>query len=325
MSALKNQLRSIIQWEQPQSHELFSKFTDRGDEIKNASQLVLEPGQGCLFTYEGSIKSVLTESGTHNLETDNVPFWTTVKNVMNAFESKHTVGLWFFKVGEITDLRWGTNSPITYTDPVYSFPVDLRAFGNYSVQISDPELFFTNIVMGKEQYGTFELQNLLLSRVSQPIKDYLATASFSYAEVDKNLNEIAVATKAATHEIFCTLGFALTDFRIEGKQFTDDTVDRIGEIANVQADVHAAKLAGIDYGEMQKYKSMRDAATNEGAAGAGMGMLTGVNLGNAVNEPTKTTQPTAEDMLIKLKELLEKELITQDEYDVKRADIIKKM
>jgi membrane protease subunit (stomatin/prohibitin family) len=42
-----------------------------GDELKNASKLIVGPGQGCIFVYEGKVKAVLNESRLVNLETGN--------------------------------------------------------------------------------------------------------------------------------------------------------------------------------------------------------------------------------------------------------------
>jgi membrane protease subunit (stomatin/prohibitin family) len=42
---------------------------------------------------------------------------------MQAFESEHKVGIYFFKTTVITDQKWGTKSPIKYIDPSYNFPV----------------------------------------------------------------------------------------------------------------------------------------------------------------------------------------------------------
>ena len=39
---IRAQLRSVIQWEKQQEFQLFYKFTDKGDEIKNASKWVTE-------------------------------------------------------------------------------------------------------------------------------------------------------------------------------------------------------------------------------------------------------------------------------------------
>ena len=76
---IKNQFRSIIQWEQPQPYELFKRWSSSTDEVKNASKLILQPGQGCIFTYEGKIEGVFEEEGMYNLKTDNKPFITTKK------------------------------------------------------------------------------------------------------------------------------------------------------------------------------------------------------------------------------------------------------
>ncbi len=260
---LKNQFRAVVQWEDPQPWEIFRRFSNRGDEIKNASKLILQPGQGCLFTYEGKVEAVFTEEGMYNLKTDNKPFITTLKKVMNFFESEHKVGLWFFRVAQIANIRWGTRIHITYNDPVYGFPVNLRGYGNYSLRINQPEAFFANIIAGQEEYFCGDLQELFLSRISQPISSYLANASFSYAQIDSNIEQIARDAQEKTLPVFKDLGFLLEDFRIEGTSFDEETTKRIAEISDVQADVKAAELAGLDFAELQKIKALRDAAKNE--------------------------------------------------------------
>ena len=319
---IKKQFRSVIEWEKPQEYELFYRFTDQGDEIKNASKLILQPGQGCIFTYEGKIEGVFDQAGMYELKTSNIPFLTTLTKVMNAFESEHKVGLWFFRTAELLNIRWGTRIPITYNDPVYKFPVNLRGFGNYSLKITRAEHFFTQVLAGQEHYFVSDLQEVFLSRISQPISNYLANAQFSYAEIDKNIEHIATDAREKTLAVFEELGFSLTDFRIEGTSFDEDTNKRIGEIADVNAEVQAAQLAGVDYAELQKLKALRDAAKNEGTAGVGMGIFTGMEMGKTVNQPSEPAsqkpQTDLRTQLKELKELYEDELITQEEYEQKR-------
>ncbi|MFA6083784.1 hypothetical protein [Mucilaginibacter sp.] len=57
ISATKNQFRSVLQWDDPQEWEIFRQYKKRNDEIKNLSKLVLQPGQGCIFTWLISDKS----------------------------------------------------------------------------------------------------------------------------------------------------------------------------------------------------------------------------------------------------------------------------
>jgi len=327
---LKNQMRSVIQWENPRDFQLFYKFTDRGDEVKNASKLIIQPGQGCIFTYEGKVEAVFEEEGIHDLKTSNKPFWTTIKKFMNAFESEHKTGVWFYRKADMLNIRWGTRIPITYNDPVYGFPVNLRGFGNYSIRITDPKNFFVNNLAGKLDYYVEQLQEVFLSRITQPISNYLANAKFSYAEIDANIELIGTEAQAKTVHIFEDLGFKLLDFRIEGTSFDKETNDRIGEVSDIQAEVKSANIAGVDFAELQKLKAMRDMAKNEGAAGASMGMFAGMNMGNTMNmqNSSQESQPAKVDVrskLKELKELFEDDLISEEEFQAKKKELLDQM
>ena len=325
---LKNQMRSIIQWENPRDFQLFYKFTDRGDELKNASKLILQPGQGCIFTYEGKVEGVFEEEGIHDLKTSNKPFWTTIKKFMNAFESEHKTGIWFYRKAAMLNIRWGTRIPITYNDPVYGFPVKLRGFGNYSIRITEPKNFFVKHLAGKLDYFVEQLQEVFLSRITQPISNYLANAKFSYAEIDANIELIASEAQSKTVQIFEELGFQLLDFRIEGTSFDPETEKRIGEISDMQAEVRSANIAGVDFAELQKLKAMRDMAKNEGMAGASMGMFAGMNMGQAMQQPKQEQQPEKLDVRSKLKalkELFEDDLISEEEFQSKKQQLLDQM
>ncbi len=322
---IKGQLRSVIQWENPREYQLFYKFTENGDELKNASKLVLQPGQGCVFTYEGKVEGVFEEEGLYDLKTGNKPFITTVKKFMSFFESEHKTGIWFYRKADMLNVRWGTRIPITYNDPVYAFPVNLRAYGNYSLKITKPANFLRNVLAGQKDYFVDELQEIFLSRITQPISNYLANAKFSYAEIDSNMERIASEAKEKTVHIFEDLGFALTDFRIEGSSFDQATNERINEISDVQADVKAANIAGVDFAELQKLKAMRDAAKNEGMAGASMGMFAGVEIGKTMNQPSEQSTSPQTDVrskLKELKELFEDDLISEEEFLAKKQQLL---
>lgn len=329
---LKGQLRSVIQWENPASGILFERWTENGDEIKNASKLIVGPGQGCLFVYEGRVESVIIEEGLIELSTANIPFWTNITKVMQAFESEHKVGLFFFRKTEILNSKWGTQTPVKYNDPVYKFPVGLKAYGNYSFQITEPLAFFTSIVGGKDVFRADDIREVITARIGQPLADYLAEAKFSYADVDANREEIAEAVTEKVIPIYESLGFRITDFRIEGTNFDDDTMRRINRIADVQAEAQAAQAAGIDYSKMQELEALRDAAKNEGGiAGAGVGMGAGISLGQAMggamaaqNQPSAASDGSVQK-LQKLKQMLDGELITQAEYDAKKKEILDSM
>ncbi|POZ50806.1 SPFH domain-containing protein [Methylovulum psychrotolerans] len=330
---LKRQLRSVIEWENPQPNALFERWTDNGDEIKNASTLIVGPGQGCIFVYQGKVQAVYQEPGSVNLKTDNIPFWTTISKFMQAFESEHKVGLYFFKTTVMLDQKWGTNSLIKYLDPRYQFPVGLRAFGNYSYRIETAAAFFTNVVGGQSLFTSEALRAVIVARLNQPLADFLATSHFSYVDIDANREEIADGVREKLAAIFADLGFTITDFRIEGTDFDEDTLRRINRIADMTAEAQAAQAVGLDYAKIQQLEALREAARNEGGgAGMGMGLGAGISFGQNIAQAfgnnaaaPASPSPAAVDpseKLAQLKKLFEAELISAEEYAAKKKAIL---
>lgn len=325
---IKRQLRSVVEWNTPKEDELFYRWSENGDEIKNASKLIVGPGQGCIFVYEGKVTAVYEEEGTVDLSTENIPFWTTITKFMQAFESEHKAALYFYKRTRILDQKWGTLSAVKYDDPKYNFPVSLRAFGNYSMQISDANHFFTQVVGGAESYLVSDFRQMMTNRLIHPLSDYLAEKKLSYAQVDAQREEIAADMTERLQKDFNGLGFNLIDFRIEGTDFDDETLTRINRIADVNADTHAANAAGISYRELQQLDALQDAAKNEsGAAGIFMGMGAGNALSQTMNETFSAPQPSR-DLRTRLQELQDfhaEGLITDEEYAAKKRSILEEL
>ncbi len=333
IDGLKRQLRSVIEWKDTDTDQLFYQWTDNGDEIKNASKLIIGPGQGCIFVYEGIPKAMIVKNGIVNLDTANIPFWTTIKKFMQFFESEHKVGIYFFRTTKVLNQKWGTNSVIKYEDPKYQFPVGLRAFGNYSFRIRKPGHFFVNVVGSNNDFNVSQFRDIMNARLLQPLTDYLAESKYTYTEIDSHRDEISDDLTEKLKNEFLKLGFVLTDLRIEGTDFDEDTMDRINRIANVTAEHHAATAAGMDYASLQKVEAMREAARNEGGgAGVGMGIGAGMGFGQmmAGSMGDKLVPDTGSGVneddpmvkLAKLKKMLDAELITQADYDEKKKEIM---
>lgn len=329
IAGLRRQLRSVITWEDSNPDDLFYQWSDNGDEIKNASKLIVGPGQGCIFVYEGVPKAMIVKNGIVNLATDNIPFWSTTKKFMQFFESEHKVGIYYFRTTKVLDQKWGTTSLIKYEDPKYKFPVGLRVYGNYSFRVRWPAKFFLNVVGENNNYSVTQFRQTMNSRIIQPLTDYLAESKYSYADIDAHRDEISLDLTTKLKKDFAKLGFSLTDLRLEGTNFDDDTLDRINRIANVSTEALAAEAAGLDYAGLQKLEAMRDAAKNEGGgAGIGMGIGAGMGFGKMMansmveDSPSKLSEDDPFNKLKKLKQMFEAELINQEEYNNKKNEIL---
>lgn len=326
------QLRSVIQWDNPSPDSLIYRWSDNGDEIKNASKLIVGPGQGCIFVYEGKIEAVWDKEGMYEVKTANIPFLTTLIKFMQAFKSEHKVGIYYYVAANVTDCKWGTPSPVKYIDPVYKFPVALRARGNYTFRITDPKSFFTNFVGVKEGFSKDDVRTVVSARLLQPMGDYFAESGFGYNQIDAQREELSQGIVAKIKADFSKFGFELTDFRIEGTDFDEETQKRINRIADVSAEAIAANAAGVSYEKLQQLDALKSAANNPGTAGTFVGMGVGMGMGQGMAGmaagAAQQSGPTPEDpaaKIKKLKEMLDAGLITQADFDEKKKAILASM
>ena len=287
---VKRQLRSVIEWKDPAPDLLIWRWDGSGDELKNASKLLVNPGQAAIFVYEGKVQAVQREPGLTELATANIPFWTTLTKVLQAFESEHKANVYFARTTEFLDQKWGTKGPIKYDDPKYKFPVGLRAFGNFAFRLAQPERFFAGVASVRSAFGLDEARTALVDRMLTPLTGLLAESGFSYAQIDRNRVELSEKLKAGLAEVLSALGFELTDFRIENTDFDDETRARIGKIADKVAEAQAINaMSDVQGGALRNYAAveqlgaLREAARNEGGvAGLGVGVGAGLGLGQAM-------------------------------------------
>lgn len=327
-----NQLSEVIEWKNQDPQLLWYKFPSQRNEIKNSSKLILAPGQGCILVYEGKGENLLTEAGTYNLKTDNHPFFTTLARLRQNFESEHKLYIYFFRTAAVVNQSWGTGNPIKYIDPQYSIPVEIGLNGNFSYIIKEPVHFYKNIVANQSTVNTAAIQEIINNRIPQQIIAEIAQKKLSYNEIDSRLTLLSTDIKTTVEQDFKDLGLDITDFKILGTQFDPNTQRRIGEIADLTSQNQAAQQAGLSYVELEKLRALRDAAKNEGGlAGIGAQLGVGMEIGKQFDlqkEDIKDNLNQDGDFVEKLQKLqllLRENILTQEEFDTLKKQILNKI
>lgn len=326
----KKQLATVIEWKPQPADILLHRYPSVTEEVKNASKLIVGPGQGCILVYEGKITDVLSEQGTYNIRTDNHPFITSLLKISQSFESEHKVALFYYRKAAVLNQGWGSSSPIKYIDTEYGIPVELSAYGNFSYVLQDPKRLLTELVGTEDDYSTSAFRDVMQGRIADGLRSYLAESELPFTKIDAQLANISNALSERLHADYEKLGMTLTDFRIESTSFDKETMKRIGEVADVTSGAKAAAEAGLNYAELEKLRALRDAAKNEGGgfAAAGIGLGAGVEMGKLFTEKTNETLEKRDDpyqQLKKLKLLLDENILTTEEYEEKKKEILAKI
>ena len=332
-----DQFIDVIRWDDPESELLIKKWSQNLDEIKNNSSLVVDPGLSAIFVHNGKIEAIQTESGKWTLDTTNIPFLSSLKNFMSGMETHDKAQVYFIKTNEITNQKWGTPNFVTYIDPIYNFPVELRAFGNFTFRITDIENFWVNYVSNKESVSTDSIRMVIVDRLVGTIASILAKKSIGYTEIAKYGPEIAKDLMEATKEEFAKFGLTLTDFRIENTNFTEKTQEFIDKVTSKNADVASINTtANINQSAMNNYSSIEKlniawkAAENGGAMGdmmsAWMGMAMGASMAGSlstqINQGVTNGTESTTSKLEMIKELLDKWLISNEDYEKKKTEVL---
>lgn len=137
MGLFGNQLANVIEWSEYNDDTLFWKWSN--NEIKKGSKLILKPGQDAIFLYNGKIEGVFEDDGEYDIQSDIIPFLSTLKGFKFGFNSGLRAEVIFINTKELT-LKWGTKNAINI--PAVGLPggMPIRAFGTMSCKVDDYQI-----------------------------------------------------------------------------------------------------------------------------------------------------------------------------------------
>jgi membrane protease subunit (stomatin/prohibitin family) len=349
MDFIKKQFIDIIQWTESDNGTLAWRFPMRDMEIQYGASLTVRESQMAVFVNEGKIADVFGP-GMYKLTTQTIPVLTYLKNWDKLFESPFKSDVYFFSTRQQVDQRWGTPQPITIRDKDFG-AVRLRAFGNYNYSVVEPRAFHTKISGTRETYTVGELEGQLRGMILQHISDAIAQSGIPFLDLAANQMEFAGALHKELAPAFEAIGLKLEGMTVQNVSLPE-------ELQKILDQKIGMGMVGNDMGKFMQYQTgqaipeMAKAAGSGGGggsvAGDAMGLGAGLAMGQVLAQNMQqglqgaqnqaaaaaaaAAQPVAavkaEDvmaMLEKLGDLKAKGILTQEEFDAKKAELLKKI
>jgi membrane protease subunit (stomatin/prohibitin family) len=341
---INKQFIDIIQWTEAGEGTLAWRFPMRDLEIQYGASLTVRESQMAVFVNEGKVADVFGP-GMYKLTTQTIPVLTYLKHWDKLFQSPFKSDVYFFSTRQQVDQRWGTPQPITIRDREFG-AVRLRAFGNYSYRIGDPKLFHTTISGTRDTYTVDDLDGQLRGMFLQHISDAIAESGIPFLDLAANQIEFARALVTELTPAFQAIGLKLDAVTVQNLSLPE-------ELQKVLDQRIGMGMVGGDMGKFMQYQTAQaipEMAKNAGAggsvAGDAMGLGAGLAMGQVlaqnlqkglasgtppgpaadVSVPAAAVKP--EDVMAtleKLGELKAKGILTQEEFDAKKAELLKKL
>lgn len=284
MGIFSSQLANVVEWEEFNDNMIFWKWSNR--EIKKSSRLIIKPGQDAIFLYNGKVEGIFTDEGSYEIESDIIPFLSSLKGFKFGFNSGLRAEVLFINTKEIT-VKWGTKNPINIKSDRLAGGVPIRSFGTFSIKVDDYICLIDKIAGLKQSYSVDDLKDRVMSLLNQLLMRWIIREGKDIFNLQLNVYEISKGIKSDLDMELMNIGLTVTGFTISSFNYPEQVQNMIEKSASYDM------VSDID-----RYKtiSVVDSISNGNKSSTGstisdsVSMIAGINIANQlVNNSSSST------------------------------------
>ena len=329
-----------------------NSFDDEGV-ITNGSRIFVPEGTAAFIFHQASIEDIITQPGEYvytggqGSVFNGDGFGTSIvdqvaERMKYGGVAPNRKQVAFVNLREIRDIKFGTRGPQIYHDKFYGVDLEVRAYGRFSVQISDVQTFVTNFLPAGVYRYSFDDRSVRSQIVSELVQSFIValnTLSEEYrvSQIPSQAARIAQEIAADSHNAGTwpdRFGFGIRGIAIEEMRLTKTSRELIQQYSE-------RKMAVSAYEDVSQQASDRAAqqtlaqgiaqGIKDNGFGDGGGMMLGVGLAQSVGQgvagsirPVGQSAPINEqiELLKQLKELLDAGILSVEEFEKKKREVL---
>lgn len=287
MVFFRNQFANVVEWEEFRDDMIFWKWGN--SEIKKGSKLIIRPGQDAIFYKNGKIEGVFEREGEYSIDSDIIPFLSTLKGFSFGFNSGMRVEVLFVNTKEFT-VKWGTQNPVLI--PTNGLPggMPIRANGTFQFKVNDYVTLIDKIAGMKSSYVVEEVKIRITSVLDQLLMKWISREGKDLFNLQANAFDIAKGIREDLDMEMIGIGLTITGFQVMSFNYPEEIQDRITKTASHEM-----------IGNLQKYQqvSIADGIASGKVQGGGVasdmaGMMMGMNVAKEMMKQMNAAEGNAE-------------------------------
>lgn len=279
MGFFGNQFSDVVEWEEFREDMIFWKWTN--NEVKKGSKLIIRPGQDAIFMNNGKVEGIFEDEGEYDIESEIVPFLSTLKGFRFGFNSGMRVEVLFVNTKEFT-VRWGTQNPINIPSPQLPGGLPIRANGTFQFKISDYIGLIDKIAGVRNSYVVEDVKIRITAILDQLLMRWISKEGKDMFNLQANAREIGKGIQDDLNMQLMDDGMKVTGFQVMSFNYPKEIQDMINKSAS-----HGM------VGDVSKYQqiSVADAmgkSSGSNTASDMAGMMMGMNIAkDMMNDQTE--------------------------------------
>ena len=297
--------------------------------------------------------------GTHTLSSKNLPILSSIIGLAFGGDSPFKAEVYFINKSVSMDAKFGL-IPFNMLEPNFKVPIPVTSRGSFALNISDSKAFLNKIVGTVPDFETRTLsqyfRGVIVENVKNAITKIAKEQKLSPLELESIVYEVGNAVRGLMGNTISDYGLELKLFNIEAIPIVDDdqrVKDIVAQYQKLMSEDTAERMRLKRRAEnLEVYRIERSFETAETAAenmGGGLGgdggnlIGTMVSMGmvnpiaNQMGNIMQSTMPNAQNSTIsnnndkvfedlkKLGELKAMGVLTEDEFNEKKKELLTKI
>lgn len=325
-----------------------SNFYGSDGVLTNESKIFVPENTAAVIFNQAGIEEIITDAGGYQYDGGQESVFGgggVVKSIFDQVKDRVAYGgqtsdqkyISFINLREIRDIKFGTKGALIYNDVYYKTDLEIRSFGSFSIRVTDAEKLIKNFIPSNTFYYSFDdirVRNQILSEFIQSFTVALNSLSSNYriSVLPSKANEIAETVKSTDSNAGTwkeRFGFEIVSVGIENIELTEQSKILVNQYSSNRMNLSAYDDITQNASNISAQQKIAEGVQEHGLGDSGMffgmNLATNLNPKNAsINEETQQSLPIEQqiELLKKLKELVDAEILTQEEFDVKKKEIM---
>jgi len=325
-----------------------SNYNSSNGVISNGSKIYIPENTSAFIFSQSGIEEIITNPGGYEYQNGQKSIFngdgitnSIIKQVKDRIgyggQTSDQKQIAFVNLREIRGIKFGTKGPLVYNDLFYGTDLEILAFGSFSLKIVDAEKFIKNYIPTNVNFYSFDDQKAraqVLSEFLQSFVSALNSLSIKYriSQLPSQANEIAAKISDANSNAGTwkdRFGFEIVKVGIENIEFSPESRELVKQYSSNKMNLKSFEDISQRSSNIAAQQKIAQGIQDNGL-GNGTGMIFGMNMAqclnplNASKSESKPEMSFDEQIMVvkKLKDLLDDGILSQDEFDAKKKEIL---